>query len=76
MKLSDLLTAGLAASLIAYWLPLVVMAWRAGATSVAIPLTLLLALLAKLIVTAALTLAKPKRHELQHRPVVTWPDTH
>jgi len=76
MKLTDLITAGLAAALIAYWLPLVAMAWRAGATSVAIPLTLLLVLLTSMIIRAVLPLTKPTRAELQHRPVTAWPDTH
>lgn len=76
MKLIDLIASGIAAALIAYWLPLVAMAWRAGATSVAIPLTLLQLLLALQIIRAVLQLAKPKRAELQHRPVTVWPDTH
>lgn len=46
--LSILDLAGICARcfLIAYWLPLVLLAWRAGAGSIAAPLTLLLLLLA------------------------------
>lgn len=80
MKPTDLAVLALCAGLITYWLPLVLLAWRAGAGSIAAPLTLLLLLLAAQIYRRAMpTLrlafkaASTSRH---NQPALPADDTH
>ena len=80
MKPTELAVLALCAGLITYWLPLVLLAWRAGAGSIAAPLTLLLLLLVAQIyrrTARALRLAlKPASTSRPSQPALPADDTH
>ena len=80
MKPTDLAVLATCAGLIAYWLPLVLLAWRAGAGSIALPLTLLLLLLAwqiyRLSVPTLRRVMRPASTSRPCLPALPTDDTH
>lgn len=80
MKPTDLAVLAACAGLIAYWLPLVLLAWRAGAGSIAAPLTLLLLLLAgqvyRLTVPTLCRAMRPASTSRPCQPALPADDTH